>query len=90
LALLGSLTGAVLGVIIGLPIPLAGSVVAAVLFAALGALAGAMAGELWAGKNLLASWHIGKLAFWGRLAGTLGKVLIAAVMIAVVAASWLL
>jgi hypothetical protein len=43
-----------------------------------------MLGELWAGKNLDASWRIGQAAFWGRLAGTLGKMLVGIVMVAVV------
>jgi hypothetical protein len=90
LALVGSVGGALVGVVVGLPIPLVGSVVAAVLFAGLGAMAGAILGELWAGKDLDASWRIGRLAFWGRLAGTLGKVLIGAMMIAVVVAAWVL
>ncbi|MGO8691707.1 MAG: DUF456 domain-containing protein [Thermoguttaceae bacterium] len=84
LALLGSLVGALLGIVSGLPIPVVGSVVAAVLFAAFGAMAGAILGETWAGRDRDASWRVAKLAFWGRLAGTLSKVLLGAVMVAVV------
>lgn len=84
LALAGSIVGAVLGIFVGIPIPLVGPILAALLFAGLGALAGAMLGELWAGKDLDASWRIGKAAFRGRLAGTLGKMLLGAVMVAVV------
>jgi hypothetical protein len=58
------------------PIPVIGSVVAAVLFAGLGAMAGAILGEVSAGQRLDTSWQIGKAAFWGRLAGTLGKMLL--------------
>ena len=36
------------------------------------------------------SWRIGKAALWGRLAGTLGKMLLGAVMIVVVVAAMLL
>jgi uncharacterized protein len=90
LALLGSITGGILGVFVGVPIPLVGPIFAALLFAGLGAMVGAMLGEMSVGRNLAASWQIGKAAFWGRLAGTLGKVLIGAVMVAVVIASFVL
>ena len=66
------------------PIPVVGSLVAAVLFAALGAMAGAVLGETTAGRGLDASLRIGSWAFAGRLAGTLGKMLVGAVMIAAV------
>ncbi len=84
LALAGSVVGAVVGVLIGIPVPLVGPILAALLFAALGALAGAMLGELWAGKNWAASWRIGKAAFRGRLAGTLAKMSLGVLMVAVV------
>jgi hypothetical protein len=90
LALLGSVLGALLGIVSGMPIPVVGSVVAAVLFAALGAMAGAILGETWAGRGRDASWRVAKRAFWGRLAGTLTKVLLGAVMIAVVVAALIL
>ena len=87
LALLGSLAGGLLGMAVGLPIPLVGSLVAAVLFAGIGALLGAMVGEQWKGRDLDESWAVGKGAFWGRLLGTLGKVLVGSIMIVVVAAA---
>jgi uncharacterized protein len=90
LALVGSVVGALVGVLVGLPIPLAGSVVAAVLFAGLGAMAGAMLGEVWAGRKLDASWKIGAAAFRGRLLGTLGKMLIGGLIVAVVVAALVL
>lgn len=90
LALLGSIVGALVGLVVGLPIPLIGSVVAAVLFAGLGAMAGAILGETWAGSTADKSWQVAKLAFWGRLAGTLGKVLVGAAMIGVALAAMLL
>ena len=79
-----------MGICVGLPIPLVGSVLAAVLFAALGAMLGAIAGEIWSGRSLADSWQVAKAAFWGRLKGALGKVLLGAAMIAVVAAAMLL
>ena len=87
LALLGSIIGGLLGIVIGLPIPLVGSLLAVLFFAGLGAAAGAILGEISAGKNMATSWRISKAAFWGRLAGTLGKMLVGAVMVAVVAAA---
>jgi uncharacterized protein len=89
MALLGSIIGGLVGVVVGVPIPLVGSLVAAVLFAGLGAMAGAILGETWIGKDPGTSWRIAKLAFWGRLAGTLGKLILGAVMIAVVVAAML-
>ena len=86
LALAGSLVGSLVGVVIGVPIPVVGSVLAAVISAGIGAMAGAIIGELSVGRTPGAGWRVGKAAFWGRLAGTLGKMLLGAVMIVVVAA----
>ena len=85
LALLGSLAGGLVGMFVGLPIPVVGPLVAALLFAGIGALLGAMLGEQWKGRDLDESWAVGKGAFWGRLLGTLGKVLVGSIMIVVVA-----
>ena len=87
MALVGSILGGIVGIFVGVPVPLIGSVVAAVLFAGLGAMAGAALGETSAGRDACTSWQIAKLAFWGRLAGTLGKIILGAVMIAVVMAA---
>jgi uncharacterized protein YqgC (DUF456 family) len=84
LALAGSLVGSFVGIFVGVPIPVLGSVIAAVLFAAIGAMAGAVLGELSLGQDADAGWRVGKAAFWGRLAGTLGKMLLGAMIIAVV------
>ena len=89
MALAGSIIGAIVGIFVGVPIPLIGSIVAVVLFAGLGAMAGAILGETWAGRDADTTWRIARLAFWGRLAGTLGKVILGAVMIAVVVAAML-
>jgi uncharacterized protein len=87
LALAGSAIGAVAGMIVGLPIPLLGSLLAAVLFAGLGAMAGAILGERWAGRDPAATWRVAKAAFWGRLTGTLAKLVIGAVMVCVAVAA---
>lgn len=84
LALVCSVIGAVVGIFVGLPVPVVGSILAALLFAGLGALGGAMLGERWAGKDWNASWQIGKAAFRGRLAGTLGKMFLGVMMVVVV------
>jgi uncharacterized protein len=84
LALAGSVLGSILGLFAGLPIPVVGSVIAALLFAGLGALAGAVLGEMSVGRNLDASWRIGKAAFRGRLAGTLAKTAVGSAIVLVV------
>ena len=85
LALVGSMIGAVVGAVVGLPIPVVGSFVAVLLFAAAGATGGAMIGESWKRRTLDEGWEVGKGAFWGRLLGTLGKILVGSVIVAVVA-----
>ena len=90
MALAGSMVGAVVGVVVGLPIPLLGPVAAALVFGGLGALAGAMIGEQWKGRTLDKSWQVGKAAFWGRLLGTTGKVMIGSVIVVVVAVALIL
>jgi uncharacterized protein len=84
LALTGSILGSILGLFVGLPIPVLGSVIAALLFAGVGALAGAMLGEMSVGRNLDASWRIGKAAFRGRLTGTLAKTAVGTAILLVV------
>lgn len=90
MALVGSILGGLVGVVVGLPIPLVGSLVAALLFAGLGAMIGTALGEIWAGQEPGKTWRIAQRAFWGRLAGTLGKVILGALMIAVVLAAMLI
>ena len=53
----------------------------------LGAMGGAMLGETWAGRDTETRWRVGRAAFIGRLAGTLGKMLAGAIMLAVVLAA---
>lgn len=85
-ALMGSMFGAIAGIFVGLPIPIVGSLVAALLFGGLGALAGAVVGESLRGQSFDDSLRIGQAAFWGRLLGTLSKVLIGAVIVGVAVA----
>jgi uncharacterized protein YqgC (DUF456 family) len=80
LALIGSMVGAIVGLFVGLPIPIVGSLIAVVFFSALGALAGAMLGEQWKGRESHERWEVGKAAFWGRLLGTVAKIMIASII----------
>ena len=84
LALCGSIGGGLTGGLLGLPVPVIGPVVAVVLGAAFGATGGAMLGEHWKGRSADEGWEVGKAAFWGRLLGTLGKVGVASMMVAIV------
>ena len=81
LALVGSMIGGIAGIFV--PIPVIGSIVCA----SLGALAGAVLGEQWKGRDLDESLSIGHAAFWGRLIGTLGKILVGCVMLVLIIAS---
>jgi uncharacterized protein len=90
LAMLLSIPGAMLGAVIGVPVPVVGPIIGVVLFAGLGALLGAMLGEQWKGKTMDESWQAGQGAFWGRVLGSLAKVAIASMMLAIgtIAALW--
>jgi uncharacterized protein YqgC (DUF456 family) len=83
LAVMGAIPGAMIGALVGSPIPLIGTLVGVIVFAGLGAMAGAMLGEWWKGRQLHESWHVGRGAFVGRILGSLAKVLIASIMLAV-------
>lgn len=83
LAVFGSFIGASLGAAIGLPIPLLGTLAGIIIGAALGALAGAALGELWKGRTLDRSLEVGHAAFWGRLLGSMAKLIVASVMLCV-------
>ena len=83
LAVVGSIIGGLSGIFVGLPIPVIGSLVAGMLLAALGALVGAMLGETWKGRSTADSWRVGQAAFWGRLVGTLAKIILGAFMLVI-------
>ena len=89
LSLFGSLIGGFVGVPAGalIPIPVLGVVFGILFFASLGALVGAVVGEQWKGRGMEESMRIGNAAFWARLAGTLGKIWIGAIMVGVLAAA---
>jgi uncharacterized protein YqgC (DUF456 family) len=77
-SMIGSIIGGIVGAAFGL-------LIGAVLFAALGAMAGAVYGERSLGKELGQSIEIGKAAFWGRILGSLAKLMIGGIMLAVAA-----
>ncbi len=87
LALVGSIVGGIVGIFISLPVPIVGQIVGPLIFASLGALGGAVLGEQWKGRDLDESINIGHAAFWGRLIGTLGKILVGCVMLALIIVS---
>lgn len=81
LSIVGSLVGAIVGTG-AVPIPVVGTL----LGACVGAMLGAVLGETWKGTDPDAIDRIGRAAFWGRLLGSLGKLLVACVLVATVAA----
>lgn len=83
LSVVGSLVGSLVGAWVGIPIPILGSAVAALIGGALGAAFGAAVGEDWKGRNLEGSIQVGAAAFWGRVLGTAGKVVIGAIMLVI-------
>jgi uncharacterized protein YqgC (DUF456 family) len=85
LALVGSLIGGLAGIFV--PVPIVGQIVGPIVCAGLGALVGAVLGEQWKGRDLEQSLNIGHAAFWGRLIGTLGKILVGCVMLVLMIAS---
>jgi uncharacterized protein len=82
LAVAGSIGGAIVGLVVGnlIPIPILGPVIASLLLGGVGAFGGAVVGERWAGKQWEESIQVGNAAFWGRLLGTLGKVVCGTVL----------
>jgi len=85
LAVVGTLVGSVVGAVIGVPIPVAGLILGALAGGAAGAFVGAFVGETWKGRSSEESIAVGTGALVGRLLGTIGKLLIGAVMVVVVA-----
>jgi uncharacterized protein YqgC (DUF456 family) len=82
LSLVGAAIGSFAGAIIGVPIPVIGSLVAAVGGGAFGAFAGAYLGEYWKGRMSHERLSISTGAMLGRIAGTIGKLIIGAAMVA--------
>jgi uncharacterized protein len=85
LSILGAMIGSFAGLAIGAPILILGPFVMAVLGGALGAFVGAYIGEAWKGRAEAERRAAGRGAFAGRLWGTVGKLSVGAIMLAIVA-----
>jgi uncharacterized protein len=85
LSLVGAMVGSVGGLFVGVPIPIVGPLIVAVLGGAVGAFVGAYIGETWKGRTEDERIAAGRGAFVGKLWGTLGKLTVGAVIVAVVA-----
>lgn len=83
LSIVGAIVGSIVGLGIGTPIPIIGSLIMAVLGGAAGAFVGAYVGEVWKGRNEPERLAAGRGAFFGRIWGTVGKLAVGAVMLAI-------
>jgi len=83
LSVVGSMIGGLVGVIIAIPIPVIGWIISSVMFACIGAMIGAMLGERIKGTENKKNLKIGTAAFAGRLVGTVGKLWLGSVILAV-------
>jgi uncharacterized protein YqgC (DUF456 family) len=85
LSMVGAVAGSILGLMIGLPIPFVGSFVMALVGGAVGAFGGAYLGESWKGRPEEQRVAVGRGAFAGRIWGTVGKLAVGAIMLAILA-----
>lgn len=83
LALIGSVLGSFAGAVTLSIIPVLGTVLGLILGGAFGAMVGAVIGEKSLGRDTADSLRLGKIAFWGRLFGSLSKIAIAGLLVAV-------
>lgn len=82
LSLGGAAAGSIAGAIVGVPIPLVGPILGAVGGGAAGAFAGAYIGEYWKGRGRRERLSISTGAMVGRIVGTVGKLVVGAIMVA--------
>lgn len=87
LAVIGSLVGSFMGASFGSVVPILGTVIGILLGASVGAMVGAILGESTLGKSSEQQWEIGKAAFWGRLWGSIGKIVVGAIVVGIATAS---
>ena len=85
LSIAGAIVGSIAGLAIGAPIPILGSFVMALLGGAAGAFLGAYLGEAWKGRTENERFAAGRGAFFGRIWGTVGKLAVGAIMLAILA-----
>jgi uncharacterized protein YqgC (DUF456 family) len=86
LSLVGAVLGSIAGVAVGVPIPIIGSALGAVIGGAVGAFAGAAIGERWKGRPVGHQVQVGRAALFGRLWGTVAKLVIGIAMVVLLAA----
>jgi uncharacterized protein len=85
LSMVGAIVGSILGLMVGTPIPVIGSFVMALVGGAAGAFGGAYLGESWKGRPEEQRVAVGRGAFAGRIWGTVGKLAVGAIMLAILA-----
>ena len=85
LSIVGAMVGSIAGLAIGAPIPILGSFIMAVLGGAAGAFVGGYLGEAWKGRTGEERMAVGRGAFVGRFWGTVGKLAVGAIMLAILA-----
>ena len=85
LSIVGAMVGSIIGLAIGTPIPILGSFLMALLGGAAGAFAGAYLGEAWKGRPEDQRIAAGRGAFAGRIWGTVGKLAVGTIMLAILA-----
>jgi len=85
LAVLGTIAGSIVGAVGLLPILVIGPILGALVGGALGAFAGAYLGEMWKHGFNDKSISVGWGALVGRLIGTLGKLVVGAIMVVALA-----
>ena len=84
LAIVGAMFGSMVGAMFLSAVPIIGTIIGAVGGAALGSFGGAYLGEMWKGRDQKERLDIGAAAMLGRLLGTMGKLIVGAIMVAVV------
>lgn len=85
LAVVGTVVGSFMGAVGGIPILVVGPILGALVGGALGAFAGAYVGEMWKHGFSDRSVSVGWGALVGRLLGTLGKLVVGAIMVVALA-----
>jgi uncharacterized protein YqgC (DUF456 family) len=85
LSMVGAIVGSVLGLMAGLPIPIpiVGPFIMALVGGAAGAFFGAYMGETWKGRPEEQRVAVGRGAFAGRIWGTVGKLAVGGIMLAI-------
>ncbi|MFV0444300.1 MAG: DUF456 family protein [Planctomycetaceae bacterium] len=83
LSLIGAAVGSIGGAAVGFPVPIVGPIFAAIFGGGLGAFGGAYLGEAWKGKSHGESLTVGRMAFVGRVLGTVGKLGVGILMVIV-------